>query len=248
MPEYLASKGFANVESAPGPYQHARNTELGMFQWLMAHPKQFTNFNAFMGGQRANRVEWFDSFPAQELVLHGFKSDNPESVLFVDIAGGWGHDTDAFAKRFSDAPGKIILQDLPDTIDQIPQLNPMLDASVVRMKHDFFTEQPIKGARAYYFRSIFHDWPDHDCINILKRTAAAMQKGYSKLLIFEWILPMKATPMYPALLDINMMALLNGMERTESQWTQLLDAAGLRVVRFHKLAEDTEGMIEAEVK
>ena len=81
----------------------------------------------------------------------------------------------------------------------------------------------------------------------MKRTASAMVRGYSKLLIFEWILPMKGTPMYPALLDINMMALLNGMERTEAQWTDLLGAAGLRVVRFHKLAEDTEGLVEAEL-
>lgn len=61
------------------------------------------------------------------------------------------------------------------------------------------------GARCYYFRSIFHDWPDADCIKILKRTAEAMTPGYSKLLLSEFILPASNTPLYPALLDINMM-------------------------------------------
>ena len=61
------------------------------------------------------------------------------------------------------------------------------------------------GARCYYFRSIFHDWPDEDCIKILKNTAAAMTPGYSKLLMSEFVLPVKDCPLYPALLDINMM-------------------------------------------
>lgn len=44
-----------------------------------------------------------------------------------------------------------------------------------------------------------------------------MKPGYSKLLIFEWVLPDTGSPLYPALLDINMMALFSGMERTEIQ-------------------------------
>lgn len=63
----------------------------------------------------------------------------------------------------------------------------------------------MSGARCYYFRSIFHDWPDADCITILKNTAAAMSPGYSKLLMSEFVLPTTNCPLYPALLDINMM-------------------------------------------
>jgi hypothetical protein len=60
--------------------------------------------------------------------------------LLVDIGGGRGHDLEAFGKKFPNAKGKLVLQDLPP-IDDISEL----DQSIMRMKYDFFTEQPIKG-------------------------------------------------------------------------------------------------------
>lgn len=72
-----------------------------------------------------------------------------------------------------------------------------------------------------------------------------MKPGYSKLLIFEWILPDVGTPLYPALLDINMLALLSGMERTETQWTELLSSVELEIVKFWMIDSETEGLIEA---
>ena len=68
---------------------------------------------------------------------------------------------------------------------------------------------------------------------------------YSTILINEWILPDVGTPVYPALLDISMMAMLSGLERTETQWRQLLESVGLKVVKFHKVDEESEGLIEA---
>lgn len=203
-----------------------------------------SNFNTFMAGSLETRKDWFSQFPVDEILLNGASKEDPESVLLVDIAGGEGHDIEAFHKSYQGVPGKLILQDLPPTIDNIKSL----DRAVVRQKYDFFTEQPVKGARGYYLRNIFHDWPDNECILIMKNIAAAMKPKYSKLLIFEWILPAKDTPLYPALLDVNMMALLNGMERTETQWTQLLTQAGLEVVKFWEAGTDSEGLIEAVLK
>ena len=203
-----------------------------------------SNFNTFMAGSLETRKDWFSTFPVDEILLNGARKEDPESALLIDIAGGEGHDIEAFHKSFPDVPGKLILQDLPQTIDNIKSLDP----AVIRQKCDFFTEQPVKGARGYYLRSIFHNWPDNECIVIMKNIAAAMEPKYSKLLIFEWILPAKETSLYPALLDINMMAVLNGMERTETQWTQLLTQAGLEVVKFWKAGTDSEGLIEAVLK
>ena len=211
-----------------------------MFQWLIKNPAMMSNFNNFMAGSLETRKDWFSTFPIDEILLNGARKDDPDSVLLIDIGGGEGHDIDAFHKRFPDAPGKLILQDLPPVIDNIKNL----DSAIIRQKHDFFTEQPIKAARGYYLRYIFHDWPDSDCVRIMKNIAAAMEPGYSKLLIFEWILPAMGTPLYPALLDVNMMAVLNGMERTEMQWMNLLEQAGLEVVKFWKAGEESEGLIE----
>jgi len=258
MPDYLEKTGFKNVSGSPGPFEDAHNFPDGFFPWLINTPGMLSNFNNFMSGQRQNRKDWYDFFPeAVEEILHPKGNTEPtngttngttrDPTLFIDIAGGEGHDIEAFHKRHPHAPGgRLVLQETPETIDNIKPGK--LSDVVTLMKYDFFTPQPIKGARVYYFRSIFHDWPDKACVSIMKNTAAAMKKGHSKLLIFEFVLPEKNTPLYPALLDINMMALLNGMERNRAQWTALLDAAGLEVVKFWTAGDDTEALIEAQLK
>ena len=164
LPFYLDSSGFKNFSGAPRPFQDSHKTNLGFFPWLIADPPMLTNFNNVMKGQRMNRKDWFDFFTVDVILLKDADGNNVCATLLVDIAGGEGHDTEAFHKRFPTAPGKLILQDLPATINSIKPL----DDAVVRMKYDFCTPQPIHGARAYYYRSIFHDWPDKDCISIMK--------------------------------------------------------------------------------
>ena len=87
------------------------------------------------------------------------------------------------------------------------------------------------GARAYYFRNILHDYPDDKCVLLLQHTVKAMERD-SVILIDEMILPNQGMHWHATLSDINMMASLAGMERTERQWTALLDLAGLRVQRI----------------
>ena len=144
MPNYLASTGFKHVDGSPGPFQHAHKANPaaahGLFPWLISDPAMLTNFNAFMSGQRMNRAQWYDFFPVHEILLKGVKRDN-ESTLLIDIAGGEGHDAESFHQKFPDVPGKVIVQDLPATIDNIKELDP----AVVRMRYDFFTPQPIHG-------------------------------------------------------------------------------------------------------
>ncbi|MCJ1390641.1 hypothetical protein MMC18_003502 [Xylographa bjoerkii] len=247
LPDYLALTGFKSVDSFPGPFEYAMRADefaaQGMFKWLISDPPMLANWNAFMSGRRGLRKQWYDTFPADEIILEG-ASDDDDATLLVDIGGGEGKDAESFRAKFPDVPGRVILQDLTDVIKNIEEL----DHRVTRAGYDFFTPQPIKDARAYYFRNIFHNWPDDDCLKILKNTASAMKKGYSKLLLFEWIIPEKDVPLFPALLDINLMALLSGMERTEVQWRKLLDSAGFEIVKFWKTTPDTEGMIEAVLK
>ena len=72
-----------------------------------------------------------------------------------------------------------------------------------------------------------------------------MKKGYSRILLNEWILPDTNCPLFPAGMDLNMMALHAGMERTERQWRELLDSAGFEIVNFWYPPGDGEGVIEA---
>ncbi|TVY47936.1 Demethylsterigmatocystin 6-O-methyltransferase [Lachnellula occidentalis] len=243
MPQFLAMTSFANPAGPLTAFQSAFNTDLQLFPWLMQHPSPMSNFNDLMTGQRMNRIEWFDFADVHSIIFnHYTPADN--SALLVDIGGGRGHDLEAFRNRFPDdarGQGKLVVQDLPPVIADIADLH----ADIVRQEYDFFTPQPVVGARAYYLRSIFHDYSDAKCREILQHVVKAMEPGYSKLLIFEWILPDTDSPLYPALLDINMMALFSGMERTEIQWRELLGSAGLEVVKFWTIGKETEGLIEA---
>ena len=55
-------------------------------------------------------------------------------------------------------------------------------------QHDFFTPQPIKDADIYFLRFILHDWPDEECISILRNLVPALKNG-AKILINEMVLP-----------------------------------------------------------
>jgi hypothetical protein len=70
-------------------------------------------FNAFMSGILATRSHWFTTFPADEILIKDADQNSSDAVLLVDVGGGKGHDIAAFQQAYPDAPGKLILQDLP---------------------------------------------------------------------------------------------------------------------------------------
>lgn len=75
-----------------------------------------------------------------------------------------------------------------------------------------------------------------------------MTKGYSKILIYDFIIPETGCSFFQAALDINMMACHASMERSKAQWTALLDQAGLEVSKFWMPPGDGRGIVEAVLK
>jgi len=71
-----------------------------------------------------------------------------------------------------------------------------------------------------------------------------MKKGYSKLLINEFVISSRGASAFMTHIDINMMSILVAMERTEKQWRTLLESAGLKVVKIRTTEEDSECNIE----
>ena len=69
-----------------------------------------------------------------------------------------------------------------------------------------------------------------------------MKKGYSKLILNELVLPDTGCPLFPASMDVFMMGVHTGIERTEKE---LLESAGLQVKRFWRPPGDGEGIVEA---
>lgn len=226
-----------------GPYQHAFNTELNFFQYLQANPPYGEQFNFHMGGYHQGRPSWMDPgfYPVQKNLIDGFDKDS--GAMLVDIGGSIGHDIQEFYSKHPEVPGRLVLQDLPIVIGQIQKL----DERIERMAYDFYEEQPVKGARAYYMHSVLHDWPDDTCRKILANITAAMKPGYSKLLINENVVPNTDAQWEATALDMMMLTLLSSRERTRENWTDLLTSAGLKIAHIYTARNGAESLIECEL-
>ena len=165
----------------------------------------------------------------------------PGLVTFVDVGGGRGQAVQALREENPDLPGRFVVQDLEHVLSAY-------DASELgseAMAHDFFTAQPIKGARWYHLRSILHDWPDAECGVILGRLHEACKTGFSSLLIHEAVLPEVGVSYDSAMLDFGMLT-VGGMERSERQWERLLEGCGFRIGRVVRARVGEQAFIEAE--
>ncbi|KAM0814060.1 putative O-methyltransferase domain-containing protein [Seiridium cardinale] len=240
-PKLFEEAGYqCPVDPRNGLMQYAFQTKLTSFELFSSMPEVFDDFNTFMGSTMGARSYWFDWFPIQEQLIHASTKETP---LLVDVGAGRGHDLLEFHSRFPEN-GPLVLQDLPAVIESIREL----DTTIEPMAYDFFKEQPIKGARAYFYHHILHDWSDYKCFEILKGVKTAMKPGYSKLLIHEMLVPEQGAATFYAMLDLTMMAFNSGMERTRRQWEELLNSAGFDSVKFYPAPEEgADAIIEAMV-
>ncbi|TVY16828.1 O-methyltransferase asqD [Lachnellula arida] len=243
-PQYLRETNYRCPENpTDGLVQYAFQTKLETFKLLASKPELQTDFNTFMGNTMGARNYWVDWYPVQKQILDDV-SLGSKSPVIVDVGAGKGHDLTAFNAKF---PGhKLVLQDLQSVIDNVLDL----DGSIETMAYDFFTEQPLKGARVYFYHHILHDWSDYKCLEILSGLRSAMKPGYSLLLLHEMIIPETGASDFHAMLDLTMMAFNSGMERTGKQFRTLLDTAGFQVVNIWvpEGARDADGVVEAVVK
>jgi hypothetical protein len=93
----------------------------------------------------------------------------------------------------------------------------------------FFDSVPAFGD-AYSLSHVIHDWNEEQCLTILGNCHKAM-KPDAKLLIVEFVLP-AGDEMHPGkLLDLTMLVMPGGEERTEAEYAALLDKAGFRLMR-----------------
>lgn len=110
------------------------NTDLDFFPWVKQHPEKLKWFQQLMSVPREG--EWLDVVPFTEALA----SVEPDRVLFVDIGGSIGHQCARLKAKYPNLPGRIIVQDLEETIKAAPPID-----GVEFMVHDFFNPQPVKG-------------------------------------------------------------------------------------------------------
>ncbi|MDP6503556.1 MAG: methyltransferase, partial [Planctomycetota bacterium] len=126
---------------------------------------------------------------------------------------------------------KGILFDLPHVIEgarpRVQQAN--LEDRCELVAGSFFEALP-KGADACILKRIIHDWDDESSIAILKNCREAMGAN-GRVLIVETVIPKGNEPFFGKLLDLHMMIITGGLERTEEEYRSLLGRAGLALSR-----------------
>ncbi|KAG4412197.1 hypothetical protein IFR04_014657 [Cadophora malorum] len=227
IPTFLEKTGYRNPTDAyNSPFQLTMGTDLLYWDWLKTRPRDQEAFNITMSLNRATRgINWFEFYSVEEKLIVESDSD----IVLVDIGGGIGHDLSAFHDKYPALKGKLVLQDLPVVIESVKDIPTKIEA----LAQDFFQPQQIKGAKGYYLRSILHDWPDKQALEILARIKEAMNEN-SILLVNENATPEVGASLFEAQGDIQMMAAFGSLDRTSKQFEELLDAAGFTLVKTWK--------------
>lgn len=140
----------------------------------------------------------------------------------------------AILRRYPGPSG--IVFDLPDAIEGAQQttLAGGLTGRVKAVAGNFFECVPA-GADAYILKQVIHDWDDAPALAILRNVRQAIQPD-GRLLVIEFVVPPANEPSLAKLLDLNMMAVTGGRERTEVEYRELFAAAGFRLVGVHPAA------------
>ncbi|KAF9072576.1 S-adenosyl-L-methionine-dependent methyltransferase [Rhodocollybia butyracea] len=241
------SSFLKNPKQAAAPFNVAYNTPKKMWDWFEEDELRSRRFTAAMKNSA-------DAMFRPEIFTSGINGDalNPDDVV-VDVGGNIGPVTLTLYKAFPKL--RYIVQDLGQQVvagekfwnEKAPQA--LKSGRVQLQAHDFFTPQPIKDAAIYMLRLIIHDWCDEDAKKILSqlRSAAGSQ---SKLILFEMLAkhvsenPTDGTlsapyPLLPNLgvakagffttLDMSLLTMYNGKERTYEEYAQLGKESGWKL-------------------
>jgi hypothetical protein len=189
-----------------------------VFDFLSAHPEQSTLFDAAMVGVHGRET-------AAMLEVYDF-ADVP---ILADVGGGNGSLLTTVLKKYPAMKG--MLYDLPGTVGRSKET---IQASGVgdrlRVVEGSFFEAIPTGADAYLMRHIIHDWDDERSITILQNVHRAMA-ATGKLLVVETVIQPGNENDFGKLLDLVMLVIPGGKERTEDEYRKLFAAAGFRLTR-----------------
>ncbi|GIZ44061.1 hypothetical protein CKM354_000727000 [Cercospora kikuchii] len=237
---YMREHGFKQFPTRPKEMDPTQFTFDGRIMWdyLKDTPEMKNSFDTLMRENRKGNKPWFTIFPFAQQIGAACKST--EEVLLVDVGGNRGADILDFHKANPDLAGRLVLQDLPETIANVDRS--IMDG-IDLQPYDFFTPQPVKGAKAYFWRWILHDWDDDSIRKFLGNTIQAMDAD-SRLLIEEFVLPDTGADVKTSHLDIMMMLYHSGMERTLSQWKELLTSCGVDIVKVWTRPDTDSSVLE----
>lgn len=196
-----------------------------IFDWLSKHPEQAAVFDAAMvsvhGRETSAMVEAYDFSNIGTL---------------ADVGGGNGSVLRGVLAKNLDVRG--MLCDLPGVLERAQPLIAAegLAGRLQTFPTNFFEAVP-PGADVYMMRHIIHDWTDEQSLTIL-RNVRKVTRDDGRLLVIESIIPPGNDPSFGKLLDLNMMVIPGGKERTEAEYRELFSKSGFRLEKAVLTAAD----------
>ncbi|MCY4364746.1 MAG: methyltransferase [Chloroflexi bacterium] len=195
-----------SLKTGQSGFTHSYGSNL--FDWLRDRPERLQSYQAAMAAYARHDYQYLAE--TVDFSVH-------DAIL--DVGGGAGEL--AFTLLRAHPRLTVTVMDLPEVIEGI--VAPADVAAGCRLvAGDFFCQWPIT-ADAVVLARVLHDWPDADAERILKRARQALSPG-GTLYLVEMVLDESSGN--GGLLDLHMLVMLQGMERTRGQFRDLLAAAG----------------------
>jgi hypothetical protein len=185
----------------------------GYWAHYATHPEQGRIFNAAMAGKAYGQV-------AGVVASYDFSSFG----VIGDIGGGSGHLLRAVLQAAPRAKG--VLFDLPHAIKDAAETV----SDRLRLQAGDFFKDTLPSCDAYLLMEVIHDWGDVESAAILQAIRRAAPDG-ATLLLIEAIVPDDPGPHWSKALDILMLGLLGGRQRTRREYQALLESARFSVER-----------------
>ncbi len=208
-----------------GENMFERASGSGWWDWLATRPELGAAFNRAMQAAAQGRIAALGNFPWHEV----------ETV--VDVGGGNGTLIIGLLEQHAHLRGVIL--DLPEVAPAASAR--ITDASLgdrCSVEAGSFFERVPEGGDVYLLAKVLHDWDDAAALEILQRVRASAT-AETRLLVLDSVITSDADSQRTKLLDLVLLALVNGRERAPDEWRQLLDRGGWLVTSIEN------GLIEA---
>lgn len=188
------------------------------WEFFAKHPENAQIFNDAMSGMTAQA----------EATLHE-AYDFAGIKTIMDVGGGHGGFITSILTRNPTMRGILF-----DSLQVVEGAKAKIDASAIANRievigGDFFQEVP-KGADAITMKWIIHDWNDEQSIAIMKNCHRALPDN-GKLILVEAVVPPGDEMHFAKFIDLNMLVMTGGRERTGAEFRQLYEASGFRLTR-----------------
>jgi hypothetical protein len=180
-------------------------TGQGAWEHLQSSPQTHTIFNQAMRDLSAS---------ISPAVAGSF--DWSRFPVVADIGGGIGSQLSSILDAHPSCRG--ILFDQPAVVAAAP------DGRIERVGGDFFTDVPVQ-ADAYVMRWVLHDWSDEESVALLTNVKKAARAD-ARLMVVESVIPESPEFDMGKWMDLNMMAMSTGRERTAAEFGGLFERAG----------------------